>query len=113
MLYYETAPLLYVFTEQEQYNIITTDVFPVQETYEIGSQVMLNCTLNPTLLRDGDVVSYHWSSAQGGTYYYCTKCTLAVLAHYLNSVDYYCHVYRNGRFLGVQRATLNIEGMVL
>ena len=87
-----------------------TDVFPVQEPYEIGSQVMLNCTLSPTLLRDGDVVSYQWSSAQEETFYYSGKITLTVPAHYLNSVDYYCHVYRNGRLLGVQQATINIQG---
>lgn len=102
-----------VLIEREQYNLITIDVFPVRETYEIGSQGMLNCTLNPTSSRDGDMISYKWITAQLGILSPISTLAYSIVPYYLNSVDYYCHVYRNGRLLEIQRATLNIEGIII
>ena len=100
---------------RDQYNIVAVDVLPVQDSYEIGSRVLFNCTLDPsTRMRDGDLISYQWTSVQGrGIRAYGNTFTDSISVRYLSSVNYYCHAFRNGHLLAIQKVTLNIKGIIL
>ena len=95
----------------EQYNIVAIDVLPVQDSYEIGSRVLFNCTLDrSTRIQNKDLISYQWTSAQGRGIRASTF-TDSLPAYYQSSVDYYCHAFHGERLLGVQRVTLNLKGI--
>ena len=98
------------YTEQG-YHHITVDVIPVQQSYEIGSQVKFNCTLDPASIRNGDVVSYRWTSSQRSAIVSTSRTlTDSLQAYYLDSVEYHCQVFRNHGLLGTQTTTLNTKG---
>ena len=87
--------------------MITVNKYPEQQSYAIGSQVTLNCTVNS---RDHDI-TYRWYSASlRGGYTSGRTRTITIPAYYLNSVDYYCQIFNSGRLLGTQRITLDIKG---
>ena len=93
--------------EQEYYHIII-DEDPIKQSYEIGSRVTLNCSVNA---RDGSVTSYRLSSARYGTSYSSTY-TPTIQIYSPDSVDYYCQAFRNGRLLSVQNTRLHVKGIL-
>ena len=93
----------------EKYYDIIINKDPTNRSYEIGSQVKLNCTVNSN---DGSVTSYRLSSARYGISYSSTY-TPTILTYFLNSIEYYCQAYLNGRLLGTQKTTLDIKGVLL
>ena len=98
-----------VTVEREQaINHIIFDKDPTKQSYEIGSRVTLNCSVNA---RDRSVTSYRLSSARYGTSYSSTN-TLTIRTYSLNSVEYYCQAFRNGRLLNVQNTRLHVKGIL-
>ena len=89
---------------------------PAQESYEIGSQVTLNCTVTPSPLNSEDFtfpVIYRWYSADRGSFFsrsYSIRITIAPSEQ--DSLDYNCLIFRGGHLLGKGRITLNIKGKV-
>ena len=106
--------LLIVFHVDEtgqRYSHIIIDAIPVQQSYEIESQVKLNCTLDPKSIRTGDVVSYRWTSSQISGIISTSRTSVnSIQRYYPESVEYHCQVFRNHNMLGTQTTTLNTKG---
>ena len=80
-------------------------VSPAQESYEVGSQITLNCTATPSPQAYDNIlfpVTYRRHSADGGY--------TSIAPYKQDSTDYYCLAYRGGRLLGREKITLNIKG---
>ena len=107
-----------IIIEQTHY-LITMDVLPAKESYEIGSTVTINCTVYPTPVFHEDTplpIFYIWSSTYGAISSRLTianTLTITVPNYHLHSVNYYCWPFSNGRLLGTQKITLNVKGTVL
>ena len=83
----------------------------MQESYDIGSQVTLNCTISPTPVSEASSIVYQWyssvpylsSSPQSAR-------TITVGVRHPDSADYYCQPLHNGRLLGTGKITLKVKG---
>ena len=100
--------MIIVIVERElaDYHIIDKD--PIKQSYEIGSRVTLNCSVNA---RDGSVTSYRLSSARYGTSYSSTY-TPTIQIYSLNSFDYYCQAFRSEHLLSIQNTRLHVKGIL-
>ena len=89
------------------------EVFPAQESYKIGTQVTLRCSLPPLFHWKSPRII--WKSAPTVRFYLGSNITTVIPAHSPTLVNYYCFVY-GGRFyfnhilLGRGRVTLKIKG---
>ena len=100
--------------EKTYYNA-TIEIFPAQESYEIGTQVTLRCTPPPSFHWRSPRIT--WRSTSTTRFYYGSNFTFVIPSHYPNLVNYYCFVY-GGRFyfknvlLGRGKVTLKIKGIL-
>ena len=101
-----------LITLERTHYLIMMDVLPAQESYEIGSQVRINCTVvYPTV----SPTSYRWTSTYGAissTSTTANTLTITVPVHHPQSVNYYCQPMSNGRLLGTQKIMLNVKGIM-
>lgn len=76
-------------------------MLPIQESYEIGTEVTLKCILPPSLQRLPSV-RVHWTTTVPGVlpyyYYYHSfeNTSFVIPAHHPAAVSYYCLVEGNG-----------------
>ena len=85
---------------------------PAQESYEIGSQVTLNCTVTPSPLNSEDFIfpaTYRWYSADRWSYF-SRSIQITIAPSEQDSIEYYCLIFLGGRLLGKGGITLNIKG---
>ena len=90
---------------------------PAKESYEIGSQVMLNCIATPLPQKyyrnfTFPMTYYQWSSSGEWPLNSGSLISIKTWSYQQGVVEYYCLVYRhrNGLLLGKGRTTLAIEG---
>ena len=95
---------------------------PAKESYEIGSQVTLNCIATPLPQKHYNftfpVINYQWHSSGRrfiNNYFRGSSISFEIGAHQQTVVEYFCSIYGysifNGRLLGKGRITLTIEGI--
>lgn len=102
-------------TQELQHYFVRVAIFPVQESYEIGSRVIFNCTVTPVPIHREDVMlSYRWTSAgfiSGITY--TSKLAVTIPNYHTNSAEYYCQPLYNGRPFGMGKVTLRVKGIYI
>ena len=103
-------------TIERIYFSATVEVFPAQESYEIGTKVTLRCIPPPSFHRRSP--DFHWRSnpAVGILFTRGSNISFVIPAHSPALVNCYCSVH-GGQYpfhylLGRGRTTLKIKGIV-
>ena len=102
-----------------EHHKVIVSVLPIQESYEIGSQVTLKCIAPQTY---GNFVLpqfyYRWSSITRQGYFFHSYSSTGSNSYFFTiskshpkSADYHCDIYRNGQFLGSGKTTVIIKGI--
>ena len=109
------------FAGLEHHRVIVQQL-PLQESYEIGSQVTFECTAPRSLKNFVNILPqfyYQWfSTVRGGNFYSSTgsaTATITIPTHHPSSANYYCQIYRyrNGQLLGTGKTTLKVRGIYI
>lgn len=104
-------------TDLELHKVIVS-VTPVQETYEIGSQVTLECKAPQSYGNfTGLEFNYRWSSTANRGYIrnaYTSNgsdtYSFVVPTTHPRSAYYHCDIYRNDQFLASGNTSLTVKG---
>ena len=103
--------------EREQYKI-SIEVYPAQESYDIGTQVTLRCILPPSLQRS-PFITIDWKTTVPNVLRYVgvdrSNVSFVVPAHHPISANYYCSVQGMDyppTEVARQRITIKIKGEI-
>ena len=92
-------PFIHCHAEREQYKI-SIEVYPAQESYDIGTQVTLRCILPPSL-QNFPFITIDWKTTVPNVlpYYHplryeldTSNVSFVVPSHHPMSANYYCSV---------------------
>ena len=103
-----------MFTEQKHFSVVV-DVLPDRESYELGSQVILNCSIAPSpqqyYTNSNLPLTYQWySTVRGGLFSSTQTVTTTIPVYHPTSADYYCQIYQNGYLVGTGKKSLKVKG---
>jgi hypothetical protein len=99
--------------DHREYYKVEIHALPTQEGYEIGSEVILNCTATPspqTYENFTFPLRYQWYFPGGRSSYYSSSSTTTITIN-SNEQICYCLIYRNigGLLLGQGRKTITTK----
>lgn len=99
--------------DQREYYHVAIHLSPNQESYEVGSQVKLNCKVTPSPDKYRNFtfpLSYGWYSAVRGGFYSGSTATITIASNDHPIMHFYCLIYRGSILLGKGQTVLNIRG---
>ena len=105
---------LVILTERTYYQV-EIHVPPPHDNYEIGSQVIFNCTATPMPpIHRNYPLRYRWYFIDRGSSYSSSTNTLEITIYpYDLNFGSYCLIYSNNLLLGQRRTTLSIKGILI
>jgi hypothetical protein len=102
--------------DHREYYKVEIHAIPAQEGYEIGSEVILNCTATPspqTYENFTFPLRYQWYFPDGRSSYSSSSSTITITIDSKEQLvrNYYCLIYRNigGLLLGQGRKTITTK----